>query len=216
MNTLHEDIRFSLADLLNRYPALVCIESTLQDAYRLLLDAAYSRHKFLVAGNGGSASDAEHIVGELMKSFVRSRPIDKTVQENLVMFDPDLGSVIASRLQGALPAICLSSHQALNTAFANDVDPSLAYAQQVYGYGEAGDLFWGISTSGNAKNVLQAALVAKAMGMRVFGMTGEHGGALKALCDVCLQVPERETYKIQELHLPIYHWLCIALEQSFW
>ncbi|MPN59350.1 Phosphoheptose isomerase [bioreactor metagenome] len=151
-----------------------------------------------------------------MKRFVRERPLAQELQEALKKVDPEKGSMLASSLEGSIPAICFSAHTALSTAFGNDVDSSISYAQQVSGYGLSGDVFWGLSTSGNARNVLYAAIVAKAKGMKVLGMTGEGGGLLKDLCDVCIRVPEKETFKVQELHLPIYHWLCIYLESVYW
>jgi D-sedoheptulose 7-phosphate isomerase len=204
----------SLHTLLMRYPQLVGMKADLRKAAELLIKTAREGKLILVAGNGGSAADSEHIVGELMKSFIKARPLDEELKARLVEVDPALGVHIATHLQKGIPAICLSSHSALMSAFANDVDSSLSYAQQVAGYGSEGALFWGISTSGNARNVAQAAVTAKAMGMGVLGMTGESGGTLKGYCDVCLRVPETETYKVQELHLPIYHWLCIVLEET--
>lgn len=209
-------MEYVLDQLVKRYPALQEIAGTIGEARDLTVRVAHSGGTFLVAGNGGSSADSEHIVGELMKSFVRRRPIVSAIAERLTEVGGSDGLHIAENLEGAIPAICLSSHQSLSTAFMNDVDPALVYAQQVYGYGRAGDLFWGISTSGNARNVQYAAMVAKAKGMLVLGMTGEQGGVLKPLCDVCICVPEQETFKVQELHLPIYHWLCMALEASLW
>ncbi len=207
---------YTLDQLLERYPQLKSIASNLETARDLLVKKAQEEKLLLVAGNGGSSADADHIVGELMKSFVRKRPIDDTIVQQLSEIGGEEGRRIASNLEGAVKAICLSSHQALSTAFMNDVDPSLVYAQQVYGYGSPGDVFIGISTSGNAKNVLSAALVARAKGLSVLGLTGESGGALKEHCDVCIQVPEHETFKVQELHLPIYHWFCIEIEAALW
>lgn len=207
---------YGLNQLLERYPQLQSISNNLEAARDLMVAKAKEGKLFLIAGNGGSSADADHIVGELMKSFVRKRPIDDVIAQQLSKFGGDLGSHIASNLEGAVRAICLSSHQALSTAFMNDVDSALVYAQQVYGYGNSGDLFVGISTSGNARNVVNAALVAKAKGLLVIGLTGEGGGALQAHCDVCLRVPEHETFKVQELHLPIYHWLCIEIEAALW
>lgn len=207
---------YGLNQLLERYPQLQSISNNLEAARDLMVAKAKEGKLFLIAGNGGSSADADHIVGELMKSFVRERPIDDVFAQRLTELGGDVGIHIASNLEGAVRAICLSSHQALSTAFMNDVDPALVYAQQVYGYGNSGDLFVGISTSGNARNVVNAALVAKAKGLLVIGLTGEGGGALQAHCDVCLRVPEHETFKVQELHLPIYHWLCIEIEAALW
>lgn len=209
-------MKTGLQELLHRYPQLTSIHDELAQASDLLERSVSAKGKILVCGNGGSAADADHIVGELMKRFIKERPIVQEVQESLKKVDPEIGAMLSSSLEGSIPAICLSAHTALSTAFGNDVDSAISYAQQVSGYGVAGDVFWGLSTSGNAKNVLYAAIVAKAKGLKVLGMTGEGGGLLKDLCDVCIRVPEKETFKIQELHLPIYHWLCIYLESVYW
>ncbi len=209
-------MKTGLLELLQRYPQLSGIRDELTQAADLLRMSVSDKGKILVCGNGGSAADADHIVGELMKRFIRERPIPQELQASLIKIDPGRGSMLASSLEGSIPAICLSAHTALSTAFGNDVDSSISYAQQVSGYGVSGDVLWGLSTSGNAKNVLNAAIVAKAKGMKVLGMTGEGGGLLKELCDVCIRVPEKETFKVQELHLPIYHWLCIYLESVYW
>lgn len=172
--------------------------------------------KLLIAGNGGSAADAEHIVGELMKSFKMPRKPKTAFAEKLVAEDRELGSVLAENLQGALPAIALDGHLALSTAYMNDCEPLLCFAQQVNGYGKAGDVFLGISTSGNSKNVLYAATTAHAKGLKVIGLTGAKDSRLKDMSDVCIKVPQTETYMIQELHLPIYHCLCLMLEDKFY
>ena len=167
--------------------------------------------KLLVAGNGGSAADAEHIVGELMKGFKMPRKPESAFAEKLVAENHELGSVLAENLQGALPAIALDGHPALSTAYMNDCEPLLCFAQQVNGYGKTGDVFLGISTSGNSKNVLFAATTAHAKGLKVIGLTGA-----KDMSDVCIKAPQTETYMIQELHLPIYHYLCLMLEDKFY
>ena len=169
----------------------------------------------MIAGNGGSAADAEHIVGELMKSFILERHLDSRFSKKLCTVDSKLGSVLANNLQGALPAIALDGHSALTTAYMNDCEPLLCFAQQVNGYGMAGDVFLGISTSGNSKNILYAAVTAKAKGMKVVGLTGANESKLSMMADVCIKVPQTETYKIQELHLPLYHCLCLMLEEYF-
>ena len=171
--------------------------------------------KLLVAGNGGSAADAEHIVGELMKGFKLPRKPKADFVEKLVAENHELGSVLAENLQGALPAIALDGHHALSTAYMNDCKPLLCFAQQVNGYGKSGDVFLGISTSGNSKNVLFAAITAHAKGMKVIGLTGAKDSKLKDMSDVCIKAPQTETYMIQELHLPIYHCLCLMLEDKF-
>ena len=200
---------------MERYPSL---ESAKNDivATNLLLEESYKNGgKLLVAGNGGSAADAEHIVGELMKGFKLPRKPEADFAEKLVEENQELGSVLAENLQGALPAIALDGHPALSTAYMNDCEPLLCFAQQVNGYGKSGDVFLGISTSGNSKNVLYAATTAHAKGMKVIGLTGAKDSKLKDMSDVCIKAPQTETYMIQELHLPIYHCLCLMLEDKF-
>ena len=201
--------------LIGRYPQLDVCKEDISKAYELL-EAAYSAgRKLLVCGNGGSASDSEHIVGELMKEFKLKRKVYSDQATALKEIDPELGQVLADNLQGALPAICLTGHSSLTTAFMNDANADLVFAQQVNGYGKAGDVFLGISTSGNSKNVLYAAVNAKAKGLKVIGLTGEKENKLMKYADVCIRVPETETYKIQEYHLPVYHCLCMMLEEHF-
>ena len=181
-----------------------------------MLEEAYRNgRKLLVCGNGGSASDSEHIVGELMKEFKLKRKIFGQQATELKKIDEDLGQTLADNLQGALPAISLTGHSALQTAYMNDAVPELVFAQQVNGYGKKGDVFLGISTSGNSKNVLYAAVTAKSKGLKVIGLTGTKENRLMKYADVCIRVPETETYKIQELHLPVYHCLCLMLEDNF-
>ena len=184
-------------------------------AYLLLEESYENGGKLLVAGNGGSAADAEHIVGELMKGFKLPRKPETDFAEKLVAENQELGAVLAENLQGALPAIALDGHPALSTAYMNDCEPLLCFAQQVNGYGKSGDVFLGISTSGNSKNVLFAATTAHAKGMKVIGLTGAKDSKLKEMSDVCIKAPQTETYMIQELHLPIYHCLCLMLEDQF-
>jgi D-sedoheptulose 7-phosphate isomerase len=202
--------------LFKRYPVLESRGDEIVRAGELLRKTVEQGGKILVCGNGGSAADADHITGELAKSFCRRRPIDPLLGEKLCALDSERGPRLAAALQGGIPAINLTGHTALTTAFGNDVDPLFAYAQQTLVYGDTGDVFWGITTSGNAKNVYHAALTARAKGIGVLGMTGSSGGLLKALCDVCIAVPAEETYMVQELHLPVYHALCLYLEASFW
>ncbi len=204
-----------LEDLIKRYPCMAECAQSIQKAYELLVNAYQEGNKLLVAGNGGSAADAEHIVGELMKGFKMERRLDTSYRHALKSADEELGTVLETHLQGALPAIALDGHYALTTAYMNDCEPLLCFAQQVNGFGCQGDVFLGISTSGNSKNVLYAATVAKAKGMRVVGLTGVKESRLSAMADVCIRVPETETYKIQELHLPVYHCLCLMLEKKF-
>lgn len=204
--------------LIERYPSLKTCEESIAKAYSALEECFSSGHKLLIAGNGGSSADAEHIVGELMKGFMLPRKCSKEFADNLKSIDPIRGEEIADKLQGGLPAIALSGHQSLNTAFINDVHGGglLTFAQQIYGYGQQGDVFLGISTSGNSKNILNAAVVAKALGLKVVALTGRDGGELAKLADVPIKAPHHETYMVQELHLPIYHCLCLMLEQRFY
>lgn len=201
--------------LVKRYPILVGVKDDIAKAYVMISDCYQNGGKLLIAGNGGSAADAEHIVGELMKAFVLDRKIEQDFAEKLMSSDSELGAVLAKKLQGALPAIALDGHVALSTAYMNDCEPLLCFAQQVNGYGNAGDVFLGISTSGNSKNVMYAATVARAKGMKVIGLTGERDSKLSAFADVCVKTPQSETYMVQELHLPIYHCLCLMLEENY-
>ena len=201
---------------MQRYPVLEPVKGDILKAYEIMRDCYEKGGKLMIAGNGGSCSDSEHIVGELMKGFVKRRPVSAELAQALKAADPQMGEKLAENLQGGLPAIALTNHAALSSAFANDVDGMLSYAQQVNGYGKAGDVFLGISTSGNAENVMYAAVTAKAKGMKVIGLTGKTGGKLAKIADVAIIVPEQETYKIQELHLPIYHALCLMLEDRFY
>lgn len=201
--------------LILRYPQLIVAKDCIVEAYQILEESYTNDGKLLVAGNGGSAADAEHIVGELMKGFVNPRRLEAEYSDALITVNKELGRVLSENLQGALPAIALDGHLALTTAYLNDCEPLLCFAQQVNGYGRKSDVFLGISTSGNSKNILYAATVAKAKGMKVIGLTGEKDSKLSEISDTCIQVPETETYKIQELHLPVYHCLCLMLEDTF-
>lgn len=201
--------------LIDRYPKLIVCKDDIEKAYEFLEDTYSKDRKLLVCGNGGSASDSEHIVGELMKEFKLKRNVFAQQAEAMKAIDPELGTTLAQHLQGALPAITLTAHSSLTTAFMNDSEPVLVFAQQVNGYGKEGDSFLGISTSGNSMNVIYAAVTAKARGLKVIGLTGQKESKLSKLADVCIRVPETETYKIQELHLPVYHCLCLMLEDHF-
>lgn len=201
--------------LILRYPQLIVAKDCIVEAYQILEESYTNDGKLLVAGNGGSAADAEHIVGELMKDFVNPRKLEAEYSDALITVNKELGRVLSENLQGALPAIALDGHLALTTAYLNDCEPLLCFAQQVNGYGRKSDVFLGISTSGNSRNILYAATVAKAKGMKVIGLTGEKDSKLSEISDTCIQVPETETYKIQELHLPVYHCLCLMLEDTF-
>lgn len=207
--------RPELEQLAARYPDLAPCLNDLEAAFELLRDRFASGGKLLLCGSGGSAADSEHIVGELMKAFERKRPLPETVRAGLTEAFGNEGDYLADHLQGALPAFSLVSQTALITAVANDVDAELIYAQQVYGYGRPGDALLGISTSGNSANILHALRVAHALGLATIGLTGRSGGAMKGLCDVTICVPEDDTLRIQERHLPVYHTLCRLLEQRF-
>lgn len=196
-----------LKRMTDRYPALESVRGQVGEAFEILRTSYENGGKLLVCGNGGSASDSEHIVGELMKGFYRQRPLPDAEKEAI--------GEISTFLQGALPAIALTGHPALSTAFLNDVKADMTFAQQVYGYGKAGDVLIALSTSGNSANVLHAATVAKARKLAVIGLTGRDGGRLREICDVCITVPAWETADIQEYHLPVYHTLCAMLEEYF-
>lgn len=205
----------SLDMLIWRYPALGTVRSEIENTFSALYNCYRGGGKLLICGNGGSAADSEHIVGELMKSFKMKRPIDGDVAVNLRKMGTD-GIALAEKLEGALPAIALCGHTALSTAFANDVDGFMVFAQQVYGYGCAGDALICLTTSGNSQNCVYAAEVARAKGMKVIAITGERGGKMREFADICIALPETETYLAQELTLPVYHWLCAELETAFW
>lgn len=212
---LNEGQQKILDELMERYPVLERVKEPLLEAYQVLETCYTNGGKLLVAGNGGSCADAEHIVGELMKGFVKRRPLPDELKTRMCETDEEHGRRLADSLQGSLMAIALTGHPGLSTAFANDVDADMIYAQQLCGYGVPGDVFLGISTSGNAKNVDYAVTAAKAKGLKVIGLTGKDGGKLGRRADVAVIVPETETFKIQELHLPVYHALCLLLEERF-
>ncbi|MEY8335445.1 SIS domain-containing protein [Lachnospiraceae bacterium 47-T17] len=204
-----------LSTLLHRYPSLKCCETDIYRAFGIISDTYKRKGKLLICGNGGSCADAEHIVGELMKGFRKKRKMPNELAEQLRAQAEAHADFIVNSLECGLPAIALSAHSALNTAFANDKNPDLIYAQQVMGYGEQGDAFLGISTSGNAKNVVYAMEVAKAKELYTVALTGRDGGSLAKMADASIIVPATETYQIQELHLPIYHTICLMLENEF-
>lgn len=212
---MEERLEIHVNHLIDRYQKLNICREDIICAYNILEEAYINGQKLLVSGNGGSASDSEHIVGELMKEFKLKRRIYNEQVVALKGISEELGAMLAEHLQGALPAISLTGHPALTTAFMNDVVPELAFAQQINGYGKTGDVYLGISTSGNSKNIIYAAITAKAKGMKIIGLTGWKESELSELSDICIRVPETETYKIQELHLPVYHCLCMMLEEFF-
>lgn len=194
-----------MKELLKRYPELSECESDIIKAIELISDTYRAGGKVLICGNGGSAADCEHIVGELMKGFLKKRKVaDKRIPEE-----------IREKLQGSLPAISLPSQSAIISAFSNDISPEMVYAQLVYGYAKPEDLVIGISTSGNSANVLRAAEVASCLGVKSIAMTGKNGGKISEIATVTIKAPETETYKVQELHLPIYHYLCAEIERMF-
>jgi len=201
--------------LIKRYPVLSSIEDDIVKGYLLLEECYKNGGKLLVAGNGGSAADAEHIVGELMKRFCKKRIVSEEFANKLISIDKERGTLLAKNLECSLPAISLTCHSSLSTAYINDVDGYGVFAQQLFGFAKSGDVFLGISTSGNSKNIMNATVVARAMGVKVLGFTGEHGGELAMVSDVSVKVPEKETYMVQELHLPIYHCWCLMLEERF-
>ena len=201
--------------LIERYPVLKSIKDSIIDAYLLMEQSYLNGGKLLIAGNGGSASDSEHIAGELMKSFKMERRIPDDFKEKLISIDSVRGEQLAKNLQQPLLAIPLVSLEALSTAFIHDVDGYGVYAQQMLGFGKPGDVFLAISTSGNSKNVMNATVVARAMGVKIIGLTGAKGGELASVADVSVKAPSEETYMIQELHLPIYHCWCLMLEERF-
>ncbi len=215
MKTLDKKLEKHIELLLTRYPILESIRQNIIDAYLVMEEAYENGGKLLIAGNGGSAADAEHIAGELMKRFKMPRPVSAEFAKKLEQIDAKRGPSLANNLECGLMAIPLVAHEALTTAYINDVDGEGVFAQQLFGYGRPGDVFLGISTSGNSKNVMNATVVARASDIKVIGLTGAGGGELESVSDVIVKVPETETYMIQELHLPIYHCWCLMLEDKF-
>ena len=215
MSALEKRLERHVELLLKRYPVLQSCQESIIDAYLILEDCYEHGGKLLIAGNGGSAADSEHIAGELMKRFKTPRPVTKEFAEKLIGIDPIRGVDLAKNLEQSLMAIPLVAHEALSTAYINDVDGLGVFAQQLFGFGKAGDVFLGISTSGNSKNIMSATVVARALGIKVIGLTGARGGELASVADVAVKVPENETYMIQELHLPVYHCWCLMLEDKF-
>jgi D-sedoheptulose 7-phosphate isomerase len=201
--------------MVGRYPVLDVCRQSIIDAYLLIRDCYNDDGKILIAGNGGSAADSEHIAGELMKSFKLQRNVPNEFADRLIAVDSVKGESLSRNLERGLPAIPLVAFEALSTAYINDVDGLGVFAQQLYCFGKKGDVFLGISTSGNSRNVMNAAVVARAMGINVVAMTGADGGELGRFADVAIRVPESETYMVQELHLPVYHCLCLMLEDYF-
>lgn len=203
-----------LDELTGRYPKLISLRQEILKAGECLISCYKLGKKVLICGNGGSSSDSDHIAGELLKGFEQKRPLNESLRKQLIKESHERGTWLADKLQTGLPAISLSCHNGVMTAVANDIDGSLIYAQQVIGFGNKGDVLIGISTSGNSMNIIDAAITARAKGMTVIGLTGETGGKLKSFCDILINVPEKRTSFVQELHLPVYHTLCLMIENS--
>jgi len=184
--------------LINRIPALAPLASEIEGAVAAICQMHRAGGKLLLCGNGGSAADCEHISGELLKGFLQKRPPVEDVPKVL---------------QQGVAAIPLPSLSASLSAFANDVEPALVYAQLTYALGRQGDVFMGLSTSGNSRNVVEAAEVAKKQGLLTIALTGATGGKLASICHITIRVPETETYLVQELHLPVYHAICAEVEE---
>ena len=200
---------------MKRYPVLEACKEEIIGGYELMEECYKNGGKLLIAGNGGSAADSEHIAGELMKRFNIPRSIPEDLKKKLIEIDSVRGENLSKNLERQLMDIPLVAHEALTTAYINDVDGLGVFAQQLYGFGRAGDVFLGITTSGNSQNVMSATVVARALGIKVLGLTGENGGELSQVANVCVKVPETETYMVQELHLPVYHCWCLMLEDKF-
>ena len=201
--------------LISRYPKLELIKEDVIKGYLIIEECYEKGGKLLVAGNGGSAADSEHIAGELMKRFKIPRPVDEGFANKLKQIDKERGVYLAENLERSLTAIPLVAHEALTTAYINDVDGKGVFGQQLLGYGREGDVFLGISTSGNSENIINAAVTAKALGIKIIALTGKNDSKISDIADVAVKVPETETYMVQELHLPIYHCWCLMLEDRF-
>ncbi len=212
---MKESVKLVLDELMDRHEKLKVCRKEIEDAYLLLQDAYDQGKKLLICGNGGSAADSEHIAGELMKRFKYSRPVSEEFAQKMIAIDALRGEKLAKGLECPLRAVPLTSHIGLMTAYMNDVDAQGVYAQQVLGYGDEGDVLLAISTSGNSENIINACVAAKALGLKIIGLTGEKKSLLEDYADLCIKVPETETFKIQELHLPVYHGLCLMLETYY-
>ena len=202
--------------MIERYSVLNVCKKDIEVAAEAMIESFNNGGKLLVAGNGGSCADSDHITGELLKSFCKKRIPSADFINQIKAIDADTGTYLADKLQGSLPAIALTNNTALMTASLNDVDGNVMFAQQVNGYGIKGDVFLGISTSGNSKDIIYSTVVAKARGLKTIALTGKTGGRLKTLAEICIVVPQNETFMIQELHLPVYHALCLEIEEAFW
>lgn len=215
MNILESRLQKHIDLLISRYPALADVRQEIIDSYLIMEECYQHDGKLLIAGNGGSAADSEHIAGELMKRFKIPRKVTDNFADKLTSIDQTRGEYLSKNLERGLMAIPLVAHEALSTAYLNDVDGLGVFAQQLFGFGRLGDVFLAISTSGNSKNILYATVVARALGIKVIGLTGANGGELATVADVCVKAPSSETYMIQEYHLPIYHCWCLMLEDKF-
>jgi len=202
--------------LCERYPSLAGVKTSIAEAAGMIIDCYSRRGKLLVCGNGGSSSDSDHFAAELMKSFESHRPLDESLKERLTEISGSRGSILAEKLEHALPAISLPSNTALTTAISNDIDPSMIFAQQVIGFGDEGDVLIGISTSGNSLNIVDACITAMALNLNVIGITGITGGKMKQHCNLLINVPETKTAWVQELQLPVLHAICLIVEDHFY
>jgi D-sedoheptulose 7-phosphate isomerase len=213
---MKKSLNWNMLDkLVNRFPELKYLENSVKAAAEVIIEAYEKGGKLLICGNGGSAADSEHIVGELLKGFRKKRPLNLEIISKLKKLDFSWGNILAKKLQGGLPAISLTTHTAFLTAFINDVDPDLIFAQQVLVLGRKEDVLIALTTSGNSKNILYALYTAKALGMTSICFTEESGGKAKEICDILLNVPSNVTHEVQEYHLPIYHALCGIIEDYF-
>jgi len=201
--------------LTNHYPALEHLRDTIAASAQIIIESYKSGGKTLICGNGGSCADSDHIAGELMKSFERERPLAQSLKDALTGINGERGSYLADKLEQGLPAISLNAHSSLISAISNDIGSDLIFAQQVAGFGNSPDILLAITTSGNSQNVIDAAITARAKGLKVIGLTGETGGRLKEFCNIIINVPETETASVQELHLPVYHAICRLIEDHF-
>ena len=206
----------TIKELITRYPGLAGCAAEIEKAADMIIDCYKNGHVLYTCGNGGSAADSDHIVGELMKGFLKKRPVDADFRAKLAEAYPEQADFLADNLQCGLPAVSLHSQSALLTAFANDVDASMMYAQNIFALGKTDDILIAISTSGNSKNVVNAAKIAKMIGVKVISLTGAKPCALDELADCAIHVGDTETYRVQELHLPVYHWLCARVEEEFY
>jgi D-sedoheptulose 7-phosphate isomerase len=206
----------SLDQLFERYPELSGLRNSITDVAGMIIHCYTRGGKLLICGNGGSSADADHFAAELMKSFESGRSLDESLKERFLEISGTRGRFLGEKLEHSLPAISLPSNTALTTAISNDIDPSLIFAQQVIGYGEEGDVLIGISTSGNSQNIVDACITAKVLNLNVIGITGETGGKMKHYCDLLVNVAETRTARVQELHLPVLHSICLIVENHFY